>query len=73
MFTRWHHFIGVEMVTGWVHWIVNVFNCKKNPLDCKKKTSTSPNSRERPLIRKTGWGTTERERESKREGGCSVL
>ena len=31
--------------------------------DCKKKTSTSPNRRERPLIRKTGWGTTERERD----------
>ena len=29
-------------------------------LDCKKKTSTSPNSRERPLIRKTGWGTTDK-------------
>ena len=33
-------------------------------LDCKKKTSTCPNCRERPLIRKTGWGTTERERET---------
>ena len=32
--------------------------------DCKKKTSTSSNRRERPLIRKTGWGTTERERET---------
>ena len=21
--TRWHHCIGVEIVTGWVHWIVN--------------------------------------------------
>ena len=30
-------------------------------LDCKKKTSTSPNRRERPLIRKTGWGTTEKD------------
>ena len=28
---------------------------------------------ERPLIGKTGWGATGRERESKREGGCSVL
>ena len=32
-------------------------------LDCKKKPSTSPNSRERQLIMKTGWGTTERGRE----------
>ena len=43
-----------------------MFNCK-NTLDCKKKTSTSPNSRERPLIMKTGWGATERERV--KEGG----
>ena len=70
MITRLHHRICVEMVIGWVHLIVNVFNCKKT-LDCKKKTSTSPNSRERPLIIKTGWSTTEREREreKEREGG----
>ena len=37
--------------------------CLKITLDCKKKTSTSSNRRERPLIRKTGRGTTERERE----------
>ena len=36
-------------------------------LDCKKKTSTSPNRRERPLIRKTGWGTTERETDGQQE------
>ena len=47
-------------------------------LDCKKKTSTSPNRSERPLIRKTGWGTTEREekqmdRKREKEGGCSPL
>ena len=32
-------------------------------LDCKKKISTSSNRRERPLIMKTGCGTTEIERE----------
>ena len=46
-------------------------------LDCKKKTLTYPNRGERSLIRKTGWGTTERVRwtgrERKREGGCSAL
>ena len=36
---------------------------------CKKKTSTSPNRKERPLIRKTGWGTTERKRERDRWTG----
>ena len=33
----------------------------QSTLDCKKKTSTSPNRREIPLIRNTGWGTTEKE------------
>ena len=36
---------------------MNVCNWKNF---CKKKASTSPTCRERPLIRKTGWGTTER-------------
>ena len=29
MVTRCHYCISVEMVTGRVHWIVNVFNCKE--------------------------------------------
>ena len=29
MVTRWHYCISVEIVTGWVHWIVNVSNCKE--------------------------------------------
>ena len=33
-------------------------------LDCKKTISASPNRRERPLLSKTGWGTTERKRET---------
>ena len=39
--------------------------------DCKKKTSTSPNRRERLLFRKTRWGTTEREShtDEQKEGG----
>ena len=50
----------------------------KELVDCKKKTPTSPNRRERPVIRKMGWGTTEREekreeREGGGEGGCIAL
>ena len=41
-------------------------NGKELWIDCKKKTSTSPNHKERPLNRKTGCGTTERERERDR-------
>ena len=49
--------------------------CVKRQRTCglQEETSTSPNRRERPLIRKIGWGTTERdrdrwtERERKRE------
>ena len=37
-------------------------------LDCKKKASTSPNRRERPLIRKTGWGTTESRKRERHNG-----
>ena len=79
MITRWNYCISVEMVTGWVHWIGNVSKVLQRTMDCKKKTSTSPNLRVRPLIRKTGWGTGHRrkerdiwmERERNREGGCS--
>ena len=53
-------------------------NCKEIWI-AKKKESTTPNRRERPLIRKTGRGTTERERERdiwterERKGGCSAI
>ena len=72
MITRWHYCIGVEMVTGCVNWIVNVSNVKKT-LDWNKKTSTSTNRRERQLIRKTGSGTTERDRWTERGREDAVL
>ena len=28
MITRWHYSISVEIGIGWIHWIVNVSNCK---------------------------------------------
>ena len=73
MITRWHYCISVKMVTGCVHWIVNVLTAKYFGF-CRKKTSTSPNRRDRSLIRKTGGGTIEREerqrdRKSEKEGG----
>ena len=42
---------------------------RQRTLDCKKKTSTTPNRRERPLIRKTGRGATERETDGQKEKG----
>ena len=33
-------------------------------LYCKKKTSTSPNRREAPLIRQTGWGYYRKRKET---------
>ena len=53
-----------------------MFLTAEKTLDCKKKTSTSPNRRERSLIRKTGWGTTEREErqvDRKREKGMQCF
>ena len=47
---------GKLIVIGWIHWIVNVSNCKELWIARR-------NRREIPLIRKTGLGTTERERE----------
>ncbi len=29
MIRRWHYCIGVEIVIGWIHWIVNVSNGKE--------------------------------------------
>ena len=67
MITRWHYFISVEMVTGWVHWIVNVSFCKDLWIARRKHQHLQPAAGKRPLIRKTGWGTTERERDRDRE------
>ena len=53
------------------HWMGSLDSerlSRERTLNCKKKTLASPNSRERPLIRKTG----KRARGRKREGGCSV-
>ena len=36
MITRWHHCISVEMVTGYVHWTVNVSNCKELWIERRK-------------------------------------
>ena len=48
-----------------------------NNLDCKKKTSTSPTRKERQLIRKTGWGTTEIEERqmdrAREKEGCNAF
>ena len=39
----------------------------------QEENTTSPNRRERPLIRKTGWSTTESERKREREDAASAL
>ena len=47
--------------------MVNTCVSLQRTLDCKKKPSTSPTRRERPLIKKTGWSTTERETDGHKE------
>ena len=45
----------------------------------QEKTSTSSTRMDKPLIKKTGWGTTDREKDRwtkrmrRREGGCRAL
>ena len=47
-----------------------VYYKRQRTLDCKKKTSTSPNRGERPLIRKMGWPRVpQKERERETEEG----
>ena len=57
------------------HWMDSLDSERQRTLVCKTKTSTSLNRREIQLIRKTGWGTTERERDrwTEREREDAVL
>ena len=67
MITRWHYArISVEIVTGWVHWIVNVSNCKELWI-ARRKYQHFPNRGEGPLIRKMGLGERERETDGQKE------
>ena len=70
MITRGHYCISVEMVTGWVHWIVNVSNAKELWTARRLPQHIPTARRERPQIRKTGWGTTyiEKEPDGQKEG-----
>ena len=73
MITRWHYCISVDRavdnaLTVTSFNVIHGSECRngecfelQRTLDCKKKTSTCPNRREIPLIRRTGWSTTERE------------
>ena len=67
MITRWHYSTAsvliVERVTVWVHWIVSVSNYKELWIARRKHQHIQTAGKDRTLIRKTGWGTTERERE----------
>ena len=70
MVTRWHYYIDVVIIARWLYCLDAVMIGVKlqTTLDCKKKTSTSPNRRERPLIRKTGW-VSQKERRDRETGG----
>ena len=75
MITRWQYYLSAAMITsalstalsvqiviGRIHWIVNVSNCKELWIARRKHQHLQTAGKLRPLIRKTGWGTTERER-----------
>ena len=63
MITRWHHFVGVEMVTGCVHWIVNVFNCKKNWIARRKHQHLQTAGKDHQLGKRDGVPQKEKERD----------
>ena len=73
-----HYCISVEMVTGCVHWIVNVSNCKELWIARRKHQHLQTAGKYHKLGKRDGVQQKEKrvrgtERERKREGGCSVL
>ena len=65
--TKWHYCISVQMVTWWVHWIVNVSNCKSLWIARRKHKHLQPAGQDH-----SGWVTTERQMDKnsgEKEGG----
>ena len=76
--TGWHYRISVDMVTGWVYWIVNVSNCKELWIARRKHQHLQSAGKDHYLGKRIGVPQKESEkdswaeRERKMEGGCSA-
>ena len=71
MITRWHYCISVERVTGRVHWIVNVSNCKELWIARRKhqhlQTARKYNKLDNGMEYHRKRSETERQNDRKRE------
>ena len=61
MITRWHYCIIVEMVIGWIHWVVNVFNCKELRIAKRKHQHLQTAGKDHELGKRDGVPQKERE------------
>ena len=74
MITRWHYCISVEMVTGWVKWIVNVSNGKELWIARRKHQHLQTAGKDHKLGKRDEVPQKETDGlERWREGGCSAL
>ena len=67
MITRCHYYISVEMVTGRVHWIVNVSNCKELWIAKRKHQHLQTAGKDHELGKRDGVPHNE-ERQMDRKG-----
>ena len=65
MIARWPDCISAEIVTGWVHWTVNVSNCKELGVQEEDINISKPQGKtgERPLVNWKTDGIPRKERE----------
>ena len=67
MITRRHYSISVEIVSGWVHWIVNVSNCKELLIARRKHQHLQTAGKDHELGKRDGMPQQERGRQMDRK------
>ena len=67
MITRCHYCISVEMVTGRVHWIVNVSNCKEHWIAKRKHQHLQTAGKDHELGKRDGVPQKKKETDGQKE------